>query len=201
MEIYALCETGREDAFLQFLRKNKVENNWPVTAVVSDCMDQTLDCMVQENLCKTICSPGTEINREIKISVYPSISRTTLYQMQVGMDTEYLPAWLKADFEQGRHAVILTKGLDPFTGNEPSAYRQMILGYIRSLVGMGVVFAGDGTKIETEKPIYVPEFSGNLLLAKTLRNIPDGGQLKLPKDVVITPLAREYMKEHGIHFT
>ncbi len=217
MEIYALCETGREEGFLQFLRQTKKENQWPVTAVCDQLDEKLLDAMLKEELCNRICSSKSEEKSEIRWSVYPSVSRTSLYQMSVGMDTEALPRWLKKDFEAGRHSMILTRGLDPFSGKEPKAYREKILSYIEELVKMGVLFVKESTEEEKskftddkisgteplleesrEKRIFVPELSGKLLLVKALRRIPDGGRLELPKDTVMTPLAREYMKEHQI---
>ena len=143
MEIYALCEVGREDGFLRFLRELNFENNCAVTAVLAEESHEVAAPLIQEGLASTIQGYGTEDHKNITCSVYPSISRTSLYEMSVGMDTGRIARWLRSDFERGRRPLIWTKGLDPFTGMEPEVYRQMIFGYIRRLMEMDVGFPMD----------------------------------------------------------
>ena len=208
MEIYALCEVGREDGFLRFLREMNFEKNCAVTAVLATDSYEVITPLVQEGLATTIQSYGAEDHTNIGCSVYPSISRSSLYEMSVGMDTGNIARWLRRDLETGRKPMIWTKGLDPFTGLEPEAYRRMIFGYIRNLIAMGVGFPTDLMSLLQIQPtptkpatrIYLPELSGNLLLAKDLRRIPAGGVIQLPEHAVITPLAREYGRDHQITF-
>jgi hypothetical protein len=208
MEIYALCEVGREEGFLRFLREVNLEKSCAVTAVLAKESYAVATPLLNERLARTIQGYGAEQQENIGCSVYPSISRSSLYEMSVGMDAGSISRWLRSDFETGRKPVIWTKGLDPFTGLEPEAYRQMIFGYIRTLIGMGVGFQTDLKDLLQIQPmetvaqprIYLPQLAGNLLLAKDLRKIPEGGVIRLPDHAVITPLAREYGRDHKITF-
>ena len=208
MEIYALCEVGREEGFLRFLREINLEKSCAVTAVLAKESYEVATPLLNERLARTIQGFGAEQQKNIGCSVYPSISRSSLYEMSVGMDAGSIARWLRSDFETGRKPVIWTKGLDPFTGLEPEAYRQMIFGYIRTLIGMGVGFQTDlkdllqiqPMETVTQPRIYLPQLAGNLLLAKDLRKIPEGGVIRLPDHAVITPLAREYGRDHKITF-
>ncbi|MBP5265477.1 MAG: hypothetical protein J6Z06_01490 [Lachnospiraceae bacterium] len=56
------------------------------------------------------------------------------------------------------------------------------------------------TKDASSNRSYFPELSGNLVLAKDLRKIPEGGIIRLPEHAVITPLAREYGRDHKMTF-
>lgn len=226
MDSYALYEKGRERAFLQFLRQNKKGQELSIAAVMESCEDTLLDVIIQEQLCQRIVGHKAEQRDEYRFSLYPSISRTTLYHMSVGADADWLSWWMRMDFETGRKSIVMLDGLDPFTGKEPAAYRDMILGYIRKLIQMGVLFVKEledvkkicgivvptgaaeslpdpGKETAASKPaqetrIYKPEFDGNLVQQKSLRRIPDQSIVQLPKGMVLTPLARDYIKEHQL---
>ncbi len=141
--IYVYCEKEKEEPFLDFLRILKDIEKLEIQTVLENPGTTLLDTIKRENLATGLLdSAGSD--EDIRLSFYPGMRRLSLCESGLGMDREFASKMLRKDFESGRKPIILTSGLDPFSGREPEAYRSMILNYIRSLLLMGVVFCKSG---------------------------------------------------------
>lgn len=137
---YVLCEIDKEEEFLEFLRQNKLTENISLTAILESPNDTLIDTLLQEQLCKTIAGSDALQDKDIKLSIYPTVSRTSLCAAGLGMDNTFTSMWLRKDMEMGRKSVILVGGVEPFTGMEPEYYKELILSYIKNLMKMDVRF-------------------------------------------------------------
>lgn len=146
---YVLCEAGREEQFLSYLRQNKSGNRLDVIAVLEAPEGDLVRTLLEEGLCSVISAPNSKTDPAVCLTIYPTFSRSALCEAALGMDHCFSSSFLRRDFEEGRRSVVMMKGLDPFTGKEPAAYREKILSYIREMVRMEVRFAKPGE--ETDK--------------------------------------------------
>ncbi len=139
-ELFVYCEKNGNSSFLDFLKQIKGTPGLRITAVLECTEDGLIGSLTDDKLCDNIARACSFDEKCGGISVYPSFGRSALCEAALGMDREFASRSIRQDFECGRKSIILSDGMDPFTGKEPSAYREMILGYIRSLIQMNVQF-------------------------------------------------------------
>ncbi len=228
---YVLCEAGRENQFLTFLRKNKSEGSLDLIAVLECPEGDIVRVLLEEGLCSVISAADSRNDPEAVMTIYPSFSRSALCEASLGIDHCFSAAFLRRDFEEGRRSVVITKGLDPFTGKEPAAYREKILAYIRELVRMEVCFTNSPFDVDTKasaaassgandnvvserqekKSLTAPALqtsgkaecytlstSNNLVSAMDLRKIPVGSSVYLAGSKIITPLAKDVIRDRKL---
>ncbi len=226
---YVLCEEGKEDAFLSFLRVNKASGNLDVIAVLENPNGDLIKVLLEEGLCKSIASPRAKSDQNVKLTVYPTFSRKALCEAGLCMDGCFSSAFLRADFEEGRESCVLMKGLDPFTGKEPEHYKNKILGYIREMALMKVRFVrsaedvfccgsgSNGTSVNSVKKeesvkspakdkgtfsagkiqdgCYTLNTVNNIVSARDLKQFPVGSKIYLADKKIITPLAKDVIRD------
>ena len=147
-QAYVLCEVNKKKEFLEFLRENKLSGDIQVTAIMEDNNDEVIDALVQEQLCHTIAGIDAQADKNITLSIYPTMKRSALCEAGLGMDNEFTAMWIRKDMEMGRKSVILVGGMEPFTGMEPAFYRELILSYVKNLMRMDVKFVESIKNIE-----------------------------------------------------
>lgn len=218
---YVVCEAGRGQALLDFLKNCKnMLSGYRVTVVLEKPDSSISSEVISGELCHAVIGPDEATDAGVSVTYYPAFSRSALCEAGLGMDTLFSSAFLRRDFEAGRRSVILTGGLDPFTGREPEAYREMILSYVRNLIRMGVRFtkgeevpapspaavstgkADPGTKGNAaaplpEKAVYTLKAENNLVTANEVRTIPRGSTVLLPAGKVLTPIAKDVIRERN----
>ena len=217
---YVLCEASKKDLFLSFLRKNKAEKKFDAVAVLETPDREVVEALIEEKLCATIASPCSEADPAIKVSIYPSFSRNSLCESALGMDHSFAASFLRKDFEEGRKSLILIAGLDPFTGKEPKAYQEKVLSYIRELARMEVLFVKDTSNsavfaekqaakagasekaapkdVSGQGQMYTLNTKTNIVSAMDLRNIPVGSKVYFPDKKIITPLAKDVIRDRKL---
>lgn len=223
---YVACEAGRGDVLLGFLRNHKeVISRYRLTVVLEKPDAALSASLISEELCSAVAGPEDVVDGEMAVTFYPAFSRSALCEAALGMDTLFSSRLVRKDFEAGRKSVILTGGMDPFTGKEPAAYRDMILSYIRSLIGMGVSFmseaeAGTAAEAVTAKThsetvsdgsrqagsaaakgrntVYTLNAGTNLVTACEIRSLPKGSTVLIPEGKLLTPSAKDALRDQNI---
>lgn len=72
------------------------------------------------------------------LTVYPVASRDFIVKAALGMADTFAAEWLARCFAAGSAVHLQLSGLARFTGREPGAYVQQILGYYRKLLEYGI---------------------------------------------------------------
>lgn len=213
---YVLCEEGSEEAFLSFLRENKASGKLDVIAVLETPTGDLVRILLEEGLCSSIASPKAKSDGKAGLTVYPTFKRSALCEAALGMDCSFASEFLRRDFEEGRKSFVLMKGLDPFTGKEPEHYKKKIIGYIRELALMSVCFVRSAqdiccadekkpealdlsaSKPETESSYYTLKTENNIVSARDLKQFPVGSRIYFADKKIITPLAKDVIRDRKL---
>ncbi|MBR0093274.1 MAG: hypothetical protein IJP92_16430 [Lachnospiraceae bacterium] len=217
---YVICAAGATEKCLRFLRAYKEQGGKRrLTCVLEDLNGQLRPLLREEGLCaEVIGAPDLSADGN-GCSIYPSFSRTALAEAALGFDREFEACMLRRDFEAGRTVHVWAKGLTPFTGREPEAYRNLILSHIKTLAGMEVRFptsaagidavpggSASGQAQDAPAPagmgtghvqIALPT-RGNLVTAEDIKRVPRGGTVLLSASNVITPMAKDVIRDRRI---
>lgn len=215
---YVACEAGKGAAVLRFLREHKdLVSRYHLTVVLEKRDPEFERTVISEELCYAVAGREDASDTDVSVTFYPAFSRSALTEAGIGMDTLFSSGMIRKDFEEGRRSVILIEGLDPFTGKEPAAYRDLILSHVRSLAQMGVRFlkggnlsAGDmevksaGPERQTvSRPAGLSGDTalthvlrtGKLVTANDIRKLPKGSTIVLPDGAVLTPMAKDALRD------
>lgn len=142
------------------------------------------------------------------LTVYPVASRDFIVKAALGMADTFAAEWLARCFAAGSAVHLQLSGLDRFTGREPAAYVQQILGYYRKLLEYGITIGHHlpQEKAENPVPVAVTEKKAppvvtcqdKVLTAADLYPYDKGTVLLVGAHTVVTSFAREAALSRGI---
>ncbi len=146
--VLAGSDTERFSKVLQTLKVNEKKD---VTVVTSK------EQMELEEVGRLVCQWADRIvipeevlstRLEYEEIIFPVMPRDVLAKCALCIPDTYEVMLIQKAFEEGVKVKIAKGGLSKFTGNEPLAYQETILNYIRTLLGFGIEIELDS---DTEK--------------------------------------------------
>lgn len=142
------------------------------------------------------------------LTVYPVASRDFIVKAALGMADTFAAEWLARCFAAGSAVHLQLSGLTRFTGREPAAYVQQILGYYRKLLEYGITIghhlpqekAGNPVPaaVTEKKALPVVTCQDKVLTAADLYPYDKGTVLLVGAHTVVTSFAREAALSRGI---
>lgn len=142
------------------------------------------------------------------LTVYPVASRDFIVKAALGMADTFAAEWLARCFAAGSAVHLQLSGLTRFTGREPAAYVQQILGYYRKLLEYGITIGHHlpQEKVGNPVPAAVTEKKAppvvtcqdKVLTAADLYPYDKGTVLLVGAHTVVTSFAREAALSRGI---
>lgn len=142
------------------------------------------------------------------LTVYPVASRVFIVKAALGMADTFAAEWLARCFAAGSAVHLQLSGLTRFTGREPAAYVQQILGYYRKLLEYGITIGHHLPQEQTGNPVpaavtekkapSVVTCQDKVLTAADLYPYDKGTVLLVGAHTVVTSFAREAALSRGI---
>lgn len=135
---------------------------------------------------------------EGSLTVYPVLPRSLLAEMALGLTHSFASKWFERCLAAGSKVEVVLAGCERFTGQEPRAYVQKILGYLRILLTYDVHFTLSkkiNTFIQTTQEIILDT---KIITVRDLANIPHGSIIKLRTNAILTSAAAEWAERHQI---
>ena len=201
------------DAFdcrcVQFLQSLTTADD--VTVIVDDAQGERIRCDI-ELACPFAAVVMTSQARSLplggSLTVYPVASRDFIVKAALGMADTFAVEWLARCFAAGSAVHLQLSGLTRFTGREPAAYVQQILGYYRKLLEYGITIghhlpqekAGNPVPaaVTEKKARPVVTCQDKVLTAADLYPYDKGTILLVGAHTVVTSFAREAALSRGI---
>lgn len=142
------------------------------------------------------------------LTVYPVASRDFIVKAALGMADTFAAEWLARCFAAGSAVHLQLSGLARFTGREPAAYVQQILGYYRKLLEYGITIGHHLPQEQIGNPVPaavtekkappVVTCQDKVLTAADLYPYDKGTVLLVGAHTVVTSFAREAALSRGI---
>lgn len=142
------------------------------------------------------------------LTVYPVASRDFIVKAALGMADTFAAEWLARCFAAGSAVHLQLSGLTRFTGREPAAYVQQILGYYRKLLEYGITIGHHLPQEQIGNPVPaavtekkappVVTCQDKVLTAADLYPYDKGTVLLVGAHTVVTSFAREAALSRGI---
>lgn len=142
------------------------------------------------------------------LTVYPVASRDFIVKAALGMADTFAAEWLARCFAAGSAVHLQLSGLTRFTGREPAAYVQQILGYYRKLLEYGITIGHHLPQEKARNPVPaavtekkappVVTCQDKVLTAADLYPYDKGTVLLVGAHTVVTSFAREAALSRGI---
>lgn len=201
------------DAFdcrcVQFLQSLTTDDD--VTVIVDDTQGERIRCDI-ERACPFAAVVMTSQARSLplggSLTVYPVASRDFIVKAALGMADTFAAEWLARCFAAGSAVHLQLSGLTRFTGREPAAYVQQILGYYRKLLEYGITIGHHLPQEKTGNPVPaavtekkappVVTCQDKVLTAADLYPYDKGTVLLVGAHTVVTSFAREAALSRGI---
>lgn len=201
------------DAFdcrcVQFLQSLTTADD--VTVIVDDTQGERI-CRDIELACPFAAVVMTSQARSLplagSLTVYPVASRDFIVKAALGMADTFATEWLARCFAAGSAVHLQLSGLSRFTGREPAAYVQQILGYYRKILEYGITIGHHLPQEQTGNPVPVAvtkkkappvvTCQDKVLTAADLYPYDKGTVLLVGAHTVVTSFAREAALSRGI---
>lgn len=201
------------DAFdcrcVQFLQSLTTDDD--VTVIVDDTQGERIRRDI-ELACPFAAVVMTSQARSLplggSLTVYPVASRDFIVKASLGMADTFAAEWLARCFAAGSAVHLQLSGLTRFTGREPAAYVQQILGYYRKLLEYGITISHHLPQEKAGNPVPaavtekkappVVTCQDKVLTAADLYPYDKGTVLLVGAHTVVTSFAREAALSRGI---
>ncbi len=182
-----------------------------VTVLVDEIQAEQVRCDI-EQACPFASVVLTSQDRSLpltdSLTVYPVASRDFVVKAALGLADTFAARWLARCFAAGSAVHLQLSGLARFTGREPAAYVQQILGYYRKLLEYGITIghhlpqekAGNPVPaaVTEKKAPPVVTCQDKVLTAADLYPYDKGTILLVGAHTVVTSFAREAALSRGI---
>ncbi|WP_283607343.1 hypothetical protein [Faecalispora anaeroviscerum] len=144
-----------------------------------------------------------EEQRDEFITVFPFPNRALVAKTALCLEDSFETRWIGRCFSLGQKVVMLSSGMEPFSGKEPKAYRIKIEQYIRTLTDFGIKLTDRLTVPQPyREPALNPEPEKNMkkrvITEADLALSLTEGRLVLHQGDIVTMLAKEKAAEMGI---
>lgn len=141
-EIFAILTDGWRIQYPAFFENiNNIEGIQQVNVVVPPSINnECIQILKSFKSCGTIFSQN-EINpKDINqfITVFPTTPRELIVKTALGIDDTFETKWIRNCFEKGQKIILLSSGLERFTGKEPQKYVQTIQSYYKTALEYGI---------------------------------------------------------------
>lgn len=182
-----------------------------VTVLVDEIQAEQVRCDI-EQACPfasvVLTSQARSLPLTDSLTVYPVASRDFVVKAALGLADTFAARWLARCFAAGSAVHLQLSGLARFTGREPAAYVQQILGYYRKLLEYGITIghhlpqekAGNPVPaaVTEKKAPPVVTCQDKVLTAADLYPYDKGTVLLVGEHTVVTSFAREAALSRGI---
>lgn len=182
-----------------------------VTVLVDEIQAEQVRCDI-EQACPfasvVLTSQARSLPLTDSLTVYPVASRDFVVKAALGLADTFAARWLARCFAAGSAVHLQLSGLARFTGREPAAYVQQILGYYRKLLEYGITIghhlpqekAGNPVPaaVTEKKAPPVVTCQDKVLTAADLYPYDKGTILLVGAHTVVTSFAREAALSQGI---
>ena len=182
-----------------------------VTVLVDEIQAEQVRCDI-EQACPfasvVLTSQARSLPLTDSLTVYPVASRDFVVKAALGLADTFAARWLARCFAAGSAVHLQLSGLARFTGREPAAYVQQILGYYRKLLEYGITIghhlpqekAGNPVPaaVTEKKAPPVVTCQDKVLTAADLYPYDKGTMLLVGAHTVVTSFAREAALSRGI---
>ncbi|WP_299722623.1 hypothetical protein [Megasphaera sp.] len=182
-----------------------------VTVLVDEIQAEQVRCDI-EQACPfasvVLTSQARSLPLTDSLTVYPVASRDFVVKAALGLADTFAARWLARCFAAGSAVHLQLSGLARFTGREPAAYVQQILGYYRKLLEYGITIghhlpqekAGNPVPaaVTEKKAPPVVTCQDKVLTAADLYPYDKGTILLVGAHTVVTSFAREAALSRGI---
>lgn len=182
-----------------------------VTVLVDEIQAEQVRCDI-EQACPfasvVLTSQARSLPLTDSLTVYPVASRDFVVKAALGLADTFAARWLARCFAAGSAVHLQLSGLTRFTGREPAAYVQQILGYYRKLLEYGITIghhlpqekAGNPVPaaVTEKKAPPVVTCQDKVLTAADLYPYDKGTVLLVGAHTVVTSFAREAALSRGI---
>ncbi|MEA5083177.1 hypothetical protein SDC9_164075 [bioreactor metagenome] len=188
------------ECFLTLEKQSKYE----VCAVIPDNQDsQKLAADIYKaNICTKVIvgNPADFFETDVFVTIFPIVSRDLIIRTALGFSDTYETRWIRAAMEKGQKILFLQNGLEKFTGKEPKAYIERILGYIRIILEFGIQIGNEflETFFLPSTNNFIQTEKRKIITASDLGTYQKSGKIYLGIEDVITVMAKERAAELGI---
>lgn len=208
--LYVILTEGLNHKYISFFDNLNKQEEYEAYVIVSPYEDKKAleDKFREFHSIKAVVNIN-EINlQELSryITIFPMISRNTVVKTALCLDDDLYTKWIFKSMEKGERIVILKSGLDRFTGKEPVAYRQKILGYYRTLLEYDIEIIDDFFQIKDEDENFnfntvgsntVEKIGKRVITEREIEGYRFSRKIVLNPGDIITDMARD--KAHSLN--
>lgn len=127
------------------------------------------------------------------ITVFPDVPQQLIVKTALAIDDTFETKWVRNCFKKGQRIVMLTGGMESFTGKEPTKYIETIKNYYRTVLEYGVEFKKDFFENkEAATAIKTTDSSGEKVITQhDVLKLAQNGVITVGSGNIITQLARD----------
>lgn len=141
-KLYVILTEKWNSRYWNFFNEINEQDQYEVYAVISSKVIDNLHInnLKKFRVCRGIINEDNINYDELNeyITVFPLISRNIVVKTALCINDIFETQWIFKAMETGQRIVLLSSGLEKFTGREPKAYLNKILNYYRTLLEFNI---------------------------------------------------------------
>lgn len=141
-KLYVILTEEWNSRYWNFFNQINEQDQYEVYAVISSKIINNLHInnLKKFKVCRGIIDEDNINYDELDeyITVFPSISRNIVVKTALCINDTFETQWIFKAMETGQRIILLSSGLEKFTGKEPKAYLNKILNYYRTLLEFNI---------------------------------------------------------------
>ncbi|MDO5293659.1 MAG: hypothetical protein Q4F05_13035 [bacterium] len=145
--MYILFSGEWDERYASFFQQIKESSSYQLIGILSrEQAEKEKILKVAMKECEKIVMREEALERRLysQTTVFPVLHRDILAKAALCIPDTFEVIWMQKAMESGGKLVVMANGLDPFTGKEPSAYRERVLSYIKTLLEFDIEIKVDG---------------------------------------------------------
>lgn len=160
-KLYVIFTEEWNNKYLSLFEELEKRNEYEVYAVLPDGIynDSYLSNLKKFNVCKSVISRNNVNFDELSeyLTVFPVVPREVIVKTALCISDIFESRWIFKSMEKGQRTILLSSGLEKFTGKEPPSYINKILNYYKTLLEFNIEITKDIFQVEE----YENKFSEN----------------------------------------
>ncbi|NRT73428.1 hypothetical protein [Clostridium beijerinckii] len=160
-KLYVIFTEEWNNKYSSLFEELDKRNEYEVYAVLPDGIynDFHLSNLKKFSVCKSVISrQNADFDESSEyLTVFPVVPREIVVKTALCIDDIFESRWIFKSMEKGQRIILLSSGLEKFTGKEPPSYINKILNYYKTLLEFNIEITKDIFQIEE----YENKFSEN----------------------------------------
>jgi len=159
-KLYVIFTEEWNNKYSALLEQLDKQNEYEVYAILLDEIynDFQINNLKKFRVCKSIISSNNVNFDELTeyLTVFPVVSREVIVKTALCIDDIFESKWIFKSMEKGQRTILLSSGLEKFSGKEPTNYINKILGYYKTLLEFNIEITSDIFVAERNENKYDP---------------------------------------------